>query len=140
LLNLPARFAGKRKSATPLASMTTVDHDPVHRSTFVRVLGPGDGVSMFVETVTAPRELWQQWTSRLRLVSEPPSALAALVAWDVGDDTITSVHVWDNPSAVADFFVERVQPLIEAEGPPDYKPVRHGNAVAAYFRAQAPQR
>jgi hypothetical protein len=90
---------------------------------------------MFVETVTAPREVWQQWTTRLRLISEPPSALVAFVAWDVGDGMITSVHVWDSPSAVADFFVERVQPLIDAEGPPDYKPVRHGNAVAAYFRA-----
>jgi hypothetical protein len=116
----------------------TVDGDVALRSTFVRPLGPGDGDSMFVETVTAPREVWEQWTTRLRLVSEPPSALAALVAWDVGNDTITSVHVWDNPAAVADFFVERVQPVIEAEGQPDYKPVRHGNAVTAYFRAQAP--
>jgi len=90
---------------------------------------------MFVETVTSPRELWQQWTTSLRLISEPPSALVAFVAWDVRDGLITSVHVWDSPSAVADFFVERVQPLIDAEGPPDYKPVRHGNAVAAYFRA-----
>ena len=30
---------------------------------------------MFVETVTAPREFWQQWTTRLRLFSEPPSLL-----------------------------------------------------------------
>ena len=92
---------------------------------------------MFVETVTAPRELWQQWTISLRLFSEPPPALVATVAWDVGDGMITSVNVWDNPSAVGDFFVERVQPVIEAEGPPDYKPVRHGNAVATYFRAKA---
>ena len=40
---------------------------------------------MFVETMTSPRELWQQWTTRLRLFSEPPSALVALVAWDVGE-------------------------------------------------------
>jgi hypothetical protein len=92
---------------------------------------------MFVETLTAPRELWQQWTTRLRLFSEPPPALVATVAWEVGGDMITSVNVWDNPSAVGDFFVERVQPVIEAEGPPDYKPVRHGNPVATYFRAKA---
>jgi len=48
---------------------------------------------------------------------------------------ITSLNVWDNPSAVADFFVDRVQPVVEAEGPADYKPVRRGNAVATYFRA-----
>jgi hypothetical protein len=92
---------------------------------------------MYVETVTAPRDVWQQWTTRLQLFSEPPSALVATVAWEVGDGMITAVNVWDSPSAIADFFVERIQPVIEADGPPDYKPVRHGNAVAAYFRAQA---
>jgi hypothetical protein len=93
---------------------------------------------MFVETVTAPRELWEQWSTRLRLFSEPPPALVATVASDAGDGMITSLNDWDNPSAVADFFVDRIQLVIEAEGPPDYKPVRHGNAVATYFRAQAP--
>jgi hypothetical protein len=93
---------------------------------------------MFVETVTAPRELWQQWTIRLRLFSEPPPALVATVAWDAGGGMITSVNVWDSPSAVGDFFAERVQPLIEAEGAPEYKPVRHGNPVATYFRAVPP--
>jgi hypothetical protein len=92
---------------------------------------------MYVETVTAPRQVWQQWTTRLRLLSEPPSALVATVAWEVGDGIITTVNVWDSPSAVGDFFVERIQQVIEAEGPPDYKPVRHGNAVATYFRARA---
>jgi hypothetical protein len=92
---------------------------------------------MFIETVTAPGEVWEQWSTRLRLFSEPPPALAAAIAWDSGDGMITSLNVWDDPSAVADFFVDRIQPVIEAEGPPDYKPVRHGNAVATYFRAQA---
>ena len=92
---------------------------------------------MFIETVTAPREVWEQWSTRLRLFSEPPAALVAAVAWDAGDGMITSLNAWDNPSAVADFFVDRVQPLVEAKGPADYNPVRHGNAVATYFRAQA---
>ena len=72
---------------------------------------------MFIETVTAPREVWEQWSTRLRLFSEPPAALVAAVAWDAGDGMITSLNVWDNPSAVADFFVDRVQPVVEAEGP-----------------------
>jgi hypothetical protein len=93
---------------------------------------------MFVETVTAPREIWEQWSTRLRLFSEPPPSLAAAVAWDAGNGMITSVNIWDNPAAVADFFVDRIQPVIEAEGPPDYKPVRHGNAVATYLRAHVP--
>ena len=93
---------------------------------------------MFVETVTAPRELWEQWSTRVRLYSDPPPALVATVAWDAGGGMITSLNVWDDPSAIADFFLDRIQPLIEAEGPPDYKPVRHGNAIATYFRGQAP--
>src|SRR5262249_52918656 len=93
---------------------------------------------MFVETVTAPRELWEQWSTRLRLYSEPPSALVAAVAWEAGSGMITSLNVWDDPSAIADFFVDRIQPVIEAEGPPDYKPVRHGIAVPTYFRGKAP--
>ena len=92
---------------------------------------------MFVETVTAPRESWLHWSTRLRLFSEPPSPLVAAIAWDAGDGMITSINVWDTPSAVAEFFVERIQPVIEAEGPPEYKPVRHGEAVATYFRAPA---
>ena len=89
---------------------------------------------MFVETIAAPSEAWQHWTDRLRLYSEPPSALFASIAWDNGDGTIRGVNVWDHPSAVADFFLERVQPIIAAEGEPDYKPVRRGEPVASYFR------
>jgi hypothetical protein len=92
---------------------------------------------MFVETVTAPREIWQHWTNSLRLFSEPPPALVTAIAWETGDGMITSVNLWDNPSAVADFFAERVQAVIEAEGRPDYKPVRHGEAVAAYLRGRS---
>ena len=89
---------------------------------------------MFVETITAPGEVWHRWTDRLRLFSEPPAALFASIAWDNGDGTITAVNVWDNPSAVADFFLDRVEPVIAAEGKPDYKPVRHGEAIASYVR------
>lgn len=91
---------------------------------------------MFVETITAPAEVWHRWTDRLRLFSEPPAALSASIAWDNGDGTITAVNVWDTPSAVADFFLERVEPVIAAEGKPDYKPVRHGEPVASYFRKE----
>jgi hypothetical protein len=89
---------------------------------------------MFVETITAPGEVWHRWTDRLRLFSEPPATLFASIAWDNGDGTITAVNVWDNPSAVADFFLDRVEPVIAAEGKPDYKPVRHGEAIASYVR------
>jgi len=89
---------------------------------------------MFVETVTAPRDVWLHWTDRLRLFTDPPPALVSAVGWDAGDGMITAVNVWDSASAVGDFFLERVQPVLEEEGQPAYKPVRHGSAVAAYFR------
>ena len=89
---------------------------------------------MFVETITAPREVWLDWTGRLQLFSDPPSALFASIAWDNGDGTVGGVNVWDSPSAVADFFLERVQPVVASEGAPDYKPVRRGEPVASYFR------
>jgi hypothetical protein len=89
---------------------------------------------MFVETITAPAGVWHHWTDRLRLFSDPPVALFTSIAWDNGDGTISAVNVWDNPSAVADFFLERVEPVIATEGKPEYIPVRHGEPVASYFR------
>jgi hypothetical protein len=89
---------------------------------------------MFVETIAAPSEDWHHWTDRLRLLSEPPGALIASIAWDNGDDTISAVNVWGRPSAVADFFLERVEPVVLAEGEPNYKPTRHGEPIASYFR------
>ena len=89
---------------------------------------------MFVETITVPGEVWHHWTDRLRLFSEPPGTLLASIAWDNRDGTVSAVNVWDNPSAVADFFMERVEPVIAAEGEPSYKPVRHGEPIASYFR------
>jgi hypothetical protein len=92
---------------------------------------------MFIETITAPCEVWRQWTERLRLFSDPTAALFASVAWDNRDGTISAVNVWDNPSAVADFFLDRVESVIASEGKPDYKPVRRGAPVASYFREAA---
>ena len=89
---------------------------------------------MFVETVTAPRDLWLHWTGRLRLYTDPLPALVSSIAWDAGEGMVTAVNVWDTAAAVGDFFVERIQAVIEEEGQPAYKPARHGNAVAVYFR------
>jgi len=33
---------------------------------------------MFVETITAPGEVWRHWTDRLRLFAEPPDALSSV--------------------------------------------------------------
>ena len=90
---------------------------------------------MFVERVTLPQAEWEDWTGRLRLLTDPPAALVACVAWRSAGDTITSINVWDSPSDVADFFIERAQPIVEAEGPPSRKPERLGEAVSAYIRS-----
>ncbi len=89
---------------------------------------------MFVETVTAPIADWQRWTQRLRMFDDPPPALAGSIAWTSDGETVVNVNVWDTPEAVADFFEARVQPLIEIDGPPENKPVRHGKPLAIYLR------
>ncbi len=89
---------------------------------------------MFVETLSAPRAEWEHWNERLRTVSDPPPGLVAAIAWDAGDGLVMSVNLWDTPEAVAEFFMERVRPLVEAEGEPANKPQRHGEPIAAYVR------
>ena len=90
---------------------------------------------MFVETVTAPREEWERMTENLRLLSEPPGALVAAIAWIGADGLVTAVNVWDSAEAVGDFYVERVHAIVQAEGrEPPNKPVRHGEPLAAYIR------
>ena len=93
---------------------------------------------MFVETIAAPREEWQSFTDRIRLFSEPPAALMAAIAWDGGEGRVVQLNLWDEPSAVADFFIERVMPVVERHGEPSNKPARHGPPVASYFRDLAP--
>jgi hypothetical protein len=89
---------------------------------------------MFVETITAPRDEWEHFTERLRVVSDPPPALVASVAWLGPDGLVTALNVWDTPEAVADFYVERVGAIVQAEGEPANKPQRHGEPLAVYIR------
>ena len=90
---------------------------------------------MFVERVVLPRAEWDEWTGRLRLLTEPPATLVACLAWRSEDDTITSINVWDSASDVADFFVERAHAAVETHGPPSRKPERMGETVVAYIRS-----
>jgi hypothetical protein len=89
---------------------------------------------MFVETITAPREEWERMTERLRVHTDPPAALVASIAWSPEEGMVTSLNVWDTPEAVADFYVERVGPIVQAEGEPANKPRRHGTPIAVYIR------
>jgi hypothetical protein len=88
---------------------------------------------MFVERVTAPRAESDAWDERLRLVSDPPSALVASFSWDT-DGEVTTINVWDSPDAIADFYIERVHTAVEEHGPPVNKPERLGPALRAYVR------
>ena len=63
---------------------------------------------MFVETITSPKEAWDDWNEKLKLHSDPPSALFASIAWSSGDGMVTQVNVWDAPGAVSDFYMKRV--------------------------------
>ena len=94
----------------------------------------GSIVGMFVETIVLPRAEWERWYERLGYITSPPSALVSMIAWDSGDGHVTSVNVWDSPGAIADFFMERVRPMVEAEGEPTNKPQRHGEPLAFYAR------
>jgi hypothetical protein len=89
---------------------------------------------MFVETITAPEAEWRQWTERLRMLSDPPAALVATIAWKAQEGQVSAVNVWDSPDALSEFFVERVNQIVADEGAPAVKPTRHGDAVAVYLR------
>jgi hypothetical protein len=93
---------------------------------------------MFVETVRSTRDEWDRWNDRLRLLDEPPLALVAAIAWQDTDGSVTAVNVWDTAEAVADFYVERVGPLVRSGGEPPAKPTRHGEPVAIYIRTPQP--
>ena len=88
---------------------------------------------MFIERVITSRRDFEVWDARLRMVTEPPSALVASIAWE-SDGAVTCINVWDSPEAIADFFLERVRPFVEAEGPPADKPERLGEPIRAYVR------
>ena len=89
---------------------------------------------MFVETIALPRAEWEQWHERLRYTTDPPAALIATIVWDVGDDQVAGVNLWETPKAIADFYMERVAPIVEVEGEPSNKPKRHGEPLAFYLR------
>jgi hypothetical protein len=89
---------------------------------------------MFVETIALPRQEWERWHERLRYSTDPPASLIAMIAWDSGDGQVSGVNVWETPKAIADFYLERVKPIVEAEGEPSSKPQRKGEPLAFYIR------
>jgi hypothetical protein len=89
---------------------------------------------VFVETVTVPRAEWELFAERLRLLSDPPGALIATIAWDAGEGLVTALNLWDSPAAVADFYVTRVHQTLQELPEPTAKPSRHGPPIAVYFR------
>jgi len=92
---------------------------------------------MFVETIALPRAEWEHWHERLRYAADPPDALIATIVWDSGGGQVTGVNVWETPKAVADFYLERVGPIVATEGEPSRKPERHGAPLAFYLRRES---
>jgi hypothetical protein len=93
---------------------------------------------MFIETITAPRDDWERWNERLSLLTDPPEALVASIAWDAGDGNVTGMNLWDSAEAVGDFFLARVNPTLAELGEPSTKPKRHGQPLAVYIRPAGP--
>jgi hypothetical protein len=89
---------------------------------------------MFLETIALPRSEWERWNERLRYTTDPPETLIATIVWDAGDDEVAGVNLWDTPKAIADFYLERVGPIVEVEGEPRNKPKRHGEPLVFYLR------
>jgi hypothetical protein len=89
---------------------------------------------MLVETIELPRDEWERWHNRLGFSTDPPEALVATIVWDSGDGQVTGVNLWETPEAVADFYVDRVGPIVAVEGEPTEKPQRHGEPLAFYLR------
>jgi hypothetical protein len=89
---------------------------------------------MFVETLVAPRPEWERWRELLRFSTDPPAALVASITWSSGEGEVTVVNLWDTAGAIADFYMERIRPIVEAEGEPTNKPERHGEPLAVYLR------
>ena len=92
------------------------------------------GLRVFIESITAPEDEVTTWITKLRLLDDPPEALVASFAWRSEDGQVASINVWDSPDAIATFFLDRVQPILEVEGPPATKPARHGRPLHAYIR------
>jgi hypothetical protein len=89
---------------------------------------------MLVETIELPRDEWERWHDRLRFSADPPEALVATIVWDSGDGQVAGVNLWETPEAVADFYMDRVGPIVAVEGEPTEKPQRHGEPLAFYLR------
>jgi len=89
---------------------------------------------MFIESIALPRSEWERWHERLGYSTDPPQALIATIAWDSGDGQVIAMNVWETPKAIAEFYMERVRPIVEAEGEPSSKPQRHGEPLAFYLR------
>ena len=87
-------------------------------------------IPLVIDTVMGPG----RGGERLQLFDDPPDALIASIAWESGDGEVTGVNAWERPRAIADFFMERVQPFVEAAGEPANKPTRRGEPLAFYLR------
>lgn len=69
---------------------------------------------MFMEIVTGSRREAALVEENSRMFADPPAGLLAAVAWESGDDDVTTLMVWETPKAHGDFSFERMMPLFES--------------------------
>lgn len=68
---------------------------------------------MFIDKVTAPREVVQKVLTEARMIEDPPERLAVLLSWEEADEHVTMVMCWDTPAHRGDFAVQRMMPLFD---------------------------
>lgn len=71
---------------------------------------------MFMDVVVASRAEIELVDEQAGLFRDPPNGLIAAVAWESGDDQMTTVMVWTTPGDRGDFAFEKMMPLIEQGG------------------------
>jgi hypothetical protein len=68
---------------------------------------------MFIDIVTTSTADLGVVDERAGLFADPPDGLAAAIAWESGDDEITTVMVRDTPGDRGDFAFKKMMPLME---------------------------
>lgn len=70
---------------------------------------------MYVDIVTSKRSELEVIDAETGLLSDPPDALLACIAWEAENpDEVTVLQVWQTPDARGDFAFEKVMPLAQA--------------------------
>jgi len=51
---------------------------------------------------------------RIALTSNPPAGLLSVAVWELDEDRVSALFLWETPEARGDFSAERIMPLVQA--------------------------